>query len=270
MAQRKVLKKEENVVTPNFEEEVVEKTYKLLAGYKDENGIIHNTYTMREMTGKDEEAISRPDVKGNPCRAASVLLARVCTSIGSLTPRSVGGYDKWEKLIKNLYVGDQDIMFITNRKLSYGSTVSVTHQCPNEQCKRKLETEFDLDELEIIDFKGEREIAFNLPKGYTDKKGNKHNEGILRLPTGLDREVLIPVARTNVAKANTSMLTRLCTFKDGYPIDDDVMAALTVRDREYLNTLLQENLFGVKTEIDVMCPDCGKEFKGSLNVLNFI
>ena len=33
--------------------------------YVDNNGVLHSTFTYREMTGKDEEAINRGDVKAN-------------------------------------------------------------------------------------------------------------------------------------------------------------------------------------------------------------
>ena len=66
------------------------------------------------------------------------------------------------------------------------------------------------------------------------------------------------------------MLTRLCKFEDGLYVTEDVMRDLTVRDREYLQKLLQENLFGIDLEIDVTCTSCGEEFKGNLNTSNFI
>jgi len=92
----------------------------------------------------------------------------------------------------------------------------------------------------------------------------------MRLPTGLDREVLTPLAKTNLAKAETVMLTRLCKFDDGAYVDDDVMSSLSIRDREYLQKLLQEHYFGVKLETEVTCDSCGETFLGSFNASNFI
>ena len=159
-------------------------------------------------------------------------------------------------------------MLIKLRELSMGGEVEVTHTCP--YCKESLKTLLDVSELDIKPFEGNRIVSFSLPKGFKDKKGVLHRDGTLRLPTGQDREILTPVARKNVAQASTLMLTRLCKFEDGLAVTEDVMRDLTVRDREYLQKVLQENLFGVNLEIDVTCTSCGEDFKGNLNSTNFI
>ena len=244
--------------------------FTMLAGYKDSDGVTHKEFTLREMTGRDEEAIHKSDVKNNGSKVVTTLLTRCVTSIGTLTPKSVGGRDKWGDIIKSLYVGDQDYMLLQLRKLSIGDEIEVNHICPNKDCKAKLHTVVSVDELDLIPFNGEREIPFELPRGYKDRRGNVHTTGTMRLPTGLDREVLTPVAKSNLAKAETVMLTRLCKFNDGVYVDDDVMSSLSIRDREYLQKLLQEHHFGVKLDTEVVCDVCGESFTGSFNASNFI
>ena len=241
--------------------------FNLLAGYVDKEGNHHTTFTLREMTGRDEEAISKADVKQNGAKLISTLLERCVLSIGSLTKKSVG-IDGWKDVIKGLLVGDQDYMLIKLRELSMGSEIEVTHTCPH--CKQSLKTMLDVSELEIEPFKGQRVVSFSLPKGYKDKKGVVHKDGTMRLPTGQDREVLTPIARKNVAQASTLMLTRICKFDDGLYVTEDIMRDLTVRDREYLQKELQENLFGLNLELDVTCTNCGEDFRGNLNSTNFI
>ena len=241
--------------------------FEMLAGYIDENGTLHKTFTLREMTGRDEEAISKSDLKQNSSKMISVLLERCVTSIGTLTKKEVGG-EKWKEIIKSLYVGDQDYILIKLRELSMGGEIEVVHTCP--KCKESLKTFLDVSELEVEPFKGQRVIPFTLIKGYKDKKGIVHRDGTLRIPTGQDREILAPIARKNVAQASTLMLTRICKFDDGLFVTEDIMRDLTVRDREYLQKVLQDNLFGINLEVDVTCTSCGEEFKGSLNATNFI
>ncbi len=253
--------------TVNLAEDDGEQIYELLAGYVDSEGVTHKEFTLREITGKDEEAIHKGDVKNNSSRVASVLLARCVTSLGTLTPKSVG-IKKWEEIIKSLYVGDQDYILLQLRKISIGDEIEVNHVCP--ECKTKLKTLVGVDELELIPFKGDRLIEFELPRGYKDKRGEVHKNGKMRLPTGIDREILTPLARTNLAKAETVMLTRLCKFDDGLPVDDDVMGSLSIRDREYLQKLLQENTFGVNLQTEVVCDSCGESFIGTFNATNFL
>ena len=257
----------EQNVNPVDEEDIV---FEMLAGYKDKDGVVHKEFTLREMTGKDEEAIHKTDVKNNGSKVVTVLLTRCVTRIGTLTPKSVGGRQKWEEIIKSLYTGDQDYMLIQLRKISIGEEVELNHVCPNKSCKAKLHTVLDLDELEVIPFSGDRVIEFELPRGYKDRKGVVHKIGTMRLPTGLDREILTPLAKTNLAKAETVMLTRICKFEDGAYIDEDVMGSLSIRDREYLQKLLREHFFGIKLETEVVCDCCGESFIGSFNASNFI
>lgn len=247
-----------------------EKVYDLLAGYTDENGITHTTFTLREMKGSDEEAVNRTDIKSNGAKVSSTLLVRCVTSIGTLTPKSVGGSKKWEEIIKSMFIGDRDIMLLELRRLSMGGEIKINHTCPNPDCKAKLTTTVLVDELEVTEFDGVTEIPFELPKGYKDRKGVLHTTGIMRRPNGLDGELLTPIAKNNLAKAETSLLTRICKFDDGAYIDDSVMSQLTIRDRNYLQELLNEHFFGVNMSIDVMCDRCGEEFKGNLNQTNFI
>lgn len=251
----------------NLPEDTEEEVYQLLAGYTDSEGTLHTEFTLREMTGRDEEAINKADVRGNGPRIASILLSRCVTRIGSLTPKSVG-QAKWLQIIKDLYAGDQDYMMLMLRKISLGDTIELVNECPS--CHTRLETHIGVDEVEIEEFKGERLIHFELPRGYRDRKGVLHRTGTMRLSTGLDREILIPLAKTNPSKAETTMLTRLCKFDDGMPIDEDVMASLVVKDRRYLQELMRDNLFGLKTEVEITCTTCGEVFTGSMNSSNFI
>ena len=244
-----------------------DEVFELLAGYTDSDGTVHKEFTLREMTGKDEEAIHKGDIKNNASKVVSVLLTRCVTRLGTLTPKSVGAKN-WENIIKSLYIGDQDYMLLQLRKISIGNEITVQHTCPS--CKAKLVTTLDIDEIEIKEYQGKEKIPFELTRGYRDKKGTIHKTGTMRLATGIDREILTPLAKTNIARAETVMLTRLCSFDDGYPIDEDLIGNLSIRDREYLQTVLQDNLFGLNLETEVTCEQCGETFKGSFNATNFI
>lgn len=251
----------------NLGEDDSDEVFNMPCGYTDSDGVVHKTFTFREINGKDEEAMGKGDLKKNSSKVVSLLLSRCVTSIGTITPKSAG-VKKWEEIIKSLYVGDQDYMLLMLRKISIGDEIELKHECP--YCKQRLTSIVNVDELEIIPFSGNHKIDFELPRGYKDKKGEVHKKGVMRLPTGLDREILSPLAKNNMARANTVMLTRLCNFSDGLPITDDVMSDLSTNDRRYLNSILEANIFGVKLEIEVECDSCGETFKGNFNVINFM
>ena len=240
----------------------------LLAGYVDEDGTVHKTFTTREMNGTDEEYLNRSDIKINGAKMITALLSRCVTRVGTLTKKDMKNPKDWEDIFKKMLIGDRDVMTLNIRRDSIGEEIEIAHECP--ECKAKLKTVVNVDELETIPYNGMREIPFSLPKGYKDKNGVLHNDGIMRRPNGLDAEVLTPLAKKNVAKAETVLLTRICKFDDGTYIDDSVMASLSIKDRKYLQELLTENQFGIEMTVDVVCDQCGEEFKGNLNQSNFI
>lgn len=268
---KKVTEKvEQNTVVDSVEtsyEVDNETVFEFPAGYVDKDGVTHKEFELREMTGRDEEIIRKSDVSKNGSKAIRELLARCIVRIGTNTRANNPG-TKWDDIIKGLLVFDQDYALIQLRRISMGEEIEVEHTCPD--CKTKIETTLTIDELEFVEFKGERKVEFELPKGYLDKNNVRHKKGILRLPTGFDREILTPLAKNNQAKATTVMLTRLCKFDDDCIITEEVMSDLTVRDREYLSNLLNEQMFGYDMRLNVECPNCGYSFIGSLNQSNFI
>ena len=250
--------------------EEVDEVFELLAGYIDDEGILQKTFTIREVNGNDEEAIYNSNKKANGASVITLLLERCVISIGNITRKSAGSTEAWRKVIQGLLVGDRDYIVLKLRELSVGDEFEVSHTCPNPECKAELTSFVNIDEISIEPFKGDYTIPFDLPKGYKDKSGNVHKEGILRLPNGLDGEILGPIAKKNIAKGTSMMLTRICTFADGTIITQDVMSSLTVRDRRYLSDILKDNVFGVDTTVDITCSDCGETFKATFNPANFI
>lgn len=251
-----------------FEQEFpAEEVFEMLVGYKDEEGNFHKEFEITEMTGADEEAIARAEIKSNGAKIIRTVLERCCTRIGKFTRSSVGPA-KWREMIQSLLVGDQDFIMLKIREKSIGSELSGNHNCP--KCNASLVTTIDIDELEIIPFKGQFEIEFELPRGYRDRNGVTHKFGKLRLPNGLDRELLDPVARKNIGEANTLLLTRCIVDLDGLKVTNDMIRNLSLKDREYLYTLLKDNTFGIKFEVDITCDSCGTEFTASLNMANFL
>lgn len=241
----------------------MEKEFKMLCGFTYE-GVEHTTFTLREMTGAEQEMVQKSDIKDNGIKVINRLLAYCVTSIGTLTPEQFGGVMKWEKeVIRKLYSGDAEYMFIKLRELSLGEEIEVSHVCP--ECKAKLKTTFNLEELEVVDFKGYKVIPFELPSPVVNANGAEVISGTMRLPTQEDKEMLLPVAKKNTATAETMLLTRLCVFSDGTPFDNNMLRKMSVRNRKYLLELLADNVFGVKTTLSLECSNCGLPFEATLS-----
>lgn len=187
----------ENVRTLNDEIEVGEDglvhDVPLLAGYVDKDGVLHTTFTYREMNGKDEEAISKADVRQNGAKMVNVLVERCVTQIGTLTKKECGA--RWGTVVRELLGGDLDYMAFKIRELSKGKEVEFIHKCPN--CGTKLTTIVSTDEFQIKPYMGQSAIDFSLVRGYKDGRGELHKDGIIRLPNGFDREIVTPLFKKN-------------------------------------------------------------------------
>lgn len=243
---------------------------KFFIGYKDEAGVVHKEFEYREMDGYDEEALAKPKVRNNGSVLLRTLLSRCIVRIGTINRDSVKP-KAWDEIIQSICAYDQDYAFMQIRVLSLGEEIKVTHVCPNPDCKAKIKTTFNvLEDFEIEPYSGVESIKFELPRGYRDKEGEKHNTGVMRYPNGLDREILGMMAKNNYAVASTLLLTRIVKI-DGVAVTDDVIRGLSMKDREYLLNLLNDHKFGYNMdELEVECPDCGETFTASLNNADFL
>ena len=111
------------------------------------------------MTGVEEEAISRNEIKSNGGKVIRTLIERCCTRIGTYEQSALKERE-WREIVQSLTVGDQDYIMLKIREVTIGKEIEVTHKCPN--CKQELVTALDIDELEITPFKGDWEIDFEL------------------------------------------------------------------------------------------------------------
>lgn len=268
MAENKVLnmQDEETVVDDVLKhvdaEEEFETEYRFFAGVKvpDSDEVLKD-FEIREMTGADEESLQVNSRKNmNEARSINKLLERCIVRIGNLTPQTIG-VDKWRELVRNIPVPDADYAILMIRRLSFGNDIVLTSTCP--ECGAGIKTSVPLSELEIKPYGGDSShtATFTLHTGIIDKNGNAYKEGTLRLPTGVDREVLLPLYKQNMGKAKTLMLTRLCKFDGLKVVTEDMIRNLSIRDRNILTDLNKSmNDYGFDYHTEVYCEKCGTEY----------
>lgn len=246
-------------------------TFNIEVGYKDEQGTVHKEVEIRELAGIDEENISKPDVRGNIGKVITTLLSSVVVRIGDLNPKTIGSRGKWEKIFRELPMGDRDKIMLEIRKFSNGNEIELDMKCPS--CKQKIkhivEIESDIEERSLeVDALS---IPFELPKGIRNKEGEVCNTGFIRLPNGVDQEQLDAVARKNAGQANTTLLARTIAEIDGYgrvALSD--LRNMSVRDRDYLIKLLDDSSYGPKFVISFPCPSCMEDIEAGVHPANFL
>ena len=111
------------------------------------------------------------------------------------------------------------------------------------------------------------EFEFILPRGYVDKDGNLHRQGVMRLATAMDE--IIPLqdrrVRDNQAYLVIVLLARVIIKLGTLPsIDTSVIENLFAADLAYLQTLYRRINEEGTSLFSVQCPECQHQFEVDL------
>jgi hypothetical protein len=114
------------------------------------------------------------------------------------------------------------------------------------------------------------EFEFTLPRGYVDRSGNLHRQGVMRLATALDE--IAPLrdlrVRSNQAYLVIVLLSRVIVKLGSLAqVTTDVIENLFAADLAYLQAFYRQiNEEGTST-IKLTCPECHAEFELDLAAL---
>jgi hypothetical protein len=107
------------------------------------------------------------------------------------------------------------------------------------------------------------EFAFVLPRGYLDRKGVLHRDGVMRLATARDEigPQSDPRVRQNSAYMTVLLLERTVTRLGSLTeVDSYVIEGLFASDLAFLQDLYRRINQDGHTEAVVSCPSCHHEF----------
>lgn len=113
------------------------------------------------------------------------------------------------------------------------------------------------------------EFAFTLPKGYVDKEGNLHREGVMRLATAKDEIAPLQDYRVQQNRAYlvvillSRVIVKLGTLKS---INPAVIEGLFSSDLAYLQEFYRRINEEGSAKIDATCPACGHKFELDMGV----
>lgn len=84
--------------------------YDLIAGYTDEKGKLHKTFSIRPLNGEDEEVISRH--KNSPMvKLYNLLLSRCLLTLGDIDFQSLSKSNR-EEILNSMYTADIDVIIL--------------------------------------------------------------------------------------------------------------------------------------------------------------
>lgn len=104
------------------------------------------------------------------------------------------------------------------------------------------------------------EFAFTLPRGYVDKNGNVHKDGVMRLATAKDE--ILPLqdyrVQNNRAYLVIILLSRVVTkLGDVESINPGVIENLYSTDLQFLQDFYRQVNEEGTNKVPITCPECG-------------
>jgi hypothetical protein len=115
------------------------------------------------------------------------------------------------------------------------------------------------------------EFEFTLPKGYIDKDGNLHKQGVMRLANAKDEIAPLPDPRVQHNSAYlvvillSRVITKLGDLKDINPL---VVENFFSADLAYLQDFYRRINTNGHSHTKVMCPSCENLFEVDETLLN--
>lgn len=220
----------------------------------------YDVATVRELTGEDEEELSRLQVK------KGTTLFEYMTKVLQLGIDSIGPYSPREhpQIVDLLILPDRDLVFLGLIRATYGSGREVGTRCP--KCSGLNDVEINLDDdIPIIypDFDVKRPLEVKLSKGQTVH---------VRIPNGEDTMESQKDTNTD-AEVTTKLISRLVTFPDGNEPPDRLAwsKALSLSDRRSIaKTLVSVEIGPKMEEVDTQCAHCGAEMPIALDWVSLL
>ena len=189
-----------------------ETVFELPGGYVGPDGYVATEIEVRELNGRDEEAITR-------ARSAAAMTEQVLKR-GLVR---VGDREPDEIVLNNLLAGDREFILIRIFAVTFGREISTQRVCP----KCSSEVEFTIDAVDgvptvSLESPSDRHFSVKCSKGTAE----------ITLPTGVTQRLIQEAENKTIAELSTILLANTVLSVGGSPVlsDSDVLN-LPIKDR---------------------------------------
>jgi hypothetical protein len=216
----------------------------LPCGYLTAEGEVINEAEVRELTGKDEEAISRTSSLG---KALLTILQRGTVRIGDEKAD--------DRVLDQLLSGDRDMLLLSILRVTFGNNVTIPSYCST--CDEVMDAEIDL----TSDVKVKILTDPIADRVFTVQ--GKNQEITVQLPTGKAQKELAMAADKTVAELNTMLLEHTVIRIGNSPVINKIQVQnLSVVDRKKIIAELNKRVAGPQfDDLTVTCPECESEVR---------
>jgi hypothetical protein len=211
----------------------------LPGGHVTLDGEVITEAEVRELNGKDEEAIFKAGTAG---KMLTTILSRGTVRVGTL--------DATEDLLDQLLAGDRDALLLGIYASTFGPEAELDAYCSG--CEDYKSVLVDVREDIVIK---------KLEDPITDRKflvQGKTREYTCALPNGRTQKELLLNSDKNIAELTTILLAGTVREINGRPvIGRTQIQEIGVADRRIIADEVSKRNFGpVTNEVEAACPDC--------------
>ena len=224
----------------------------LPGGLLDSNGECRREVKLRPLTGREEEWIADPTREWTEAALVTALLQR--------TLERIGPHRATQEMIRSLPVGDRDYLMLKLRRITFGKRVEVILHCPRPECGKKMDIDFDLDQIPVERMPTRPSYTMILSEAAApvEDHGHSQREIVFRIPQGGDQEA----ARGWSASGGEDLFRRLlerCLLKIGGTEEQiaDRVSRLSARAVEEIAAAMERHAPQVQVEMEARCPECG-------------
>lgn len=238
--------------TPSYEPQInapSDTTVELPGGYITPAGEVIRTAEVRELTGKDEEAISKTNSMG---KALLTVLQRGTVKIGDIKAD--------EKVLDELLAGDRDALLLGIIKATFGTEAEIPSYCSGCQEVKTVSVNLDTDIKT-------KTLANPIDDRLFTVEG-KRGDILVQLPNGKVQKELISNSDKTSAELNTIVLEKtVLRIGDKDVISKSQVQNLGVADRRKITEEMNKRAAGPQFEdLTIACPDCESEVTVPVNL----
>lgn len=252
----------ENDIDPNLREQSLRDAKQMIAGSTPlmgaipdsrvvlarglhQNGIWETEAIVRELTGQDEENLSRFTETDSFLDAVIVYGTERVGSI-HLTDKD---FSDRQGLLRGLLVGERSQLFLAICRVSFGDVKTLSYTCGT--CNQESDVDITLStDIKIPEMKNPQQSTYE----YLTTKGESIE---FTLVTGWE-QYEVAQRKLGMAEQNTLLLSKLITSVGNQPVVDPLSYArnLSMRDRRAMIEELIAHQPNPDTELKVQCANC--------------
>lgn len=228
----------------------------LIAGHVTDDGQRYTSAEVRELRGRDEEAIERALATGDIARYIDAIVRAGTVRVGEVTDER-----ELAKALDKLWIGDRDLLVLQIRRATYGDTQQLHVKCPycNDQFDVIYSYSDDVPlkgvEIDGLSDRSQRLFDVECPSQSVVEIRAVDGAAQKKVYTGEN------LKKTD-AELNSLLLRELVVSIDNNPVRGmGPILDLSSRDRQHLLKWLQKAQPGPQYEdVTQECPECLKSF----------